>query len=714
ATNVEPWTATEFFHSAVDRIMTNEFFPYGIQHIGFDPSANPPRLGIPVYTNGSLFIEGNPRKPPIYNPRIQQLLQMTLNIYEATRTNDPSFAYPMLPTVLRPVFERRGDDIYIVRYQNETGVDLRQALNGGWYELNNPPPSIGTTDKFYDIPILFGARKGIPNFNEFTMNTVAHFTRKVQVERDPTLTRLVATNQMLIMSISNSFICEFWNSYSNSLTAQVPYPRPLELSVGVVSTALLTNNNPFQGISVNVSGYPATYPALSWSNGAPYAYRLTQVMNNTALAPSIYSSSTRTFKLFDQTTSANNAFELVDGSSPNRWGLSVSNRVLCFLFDNGRLIDCYASARMNSRVDLSRELDNAARGSSSAFLRMWDPTNGIQNQISTSRGPVPNGNEWVDYADLAGFSTIQAATAGFNAFMDPTRTATQQIMQAGFSPNIRILQVSSWEANDPLVHYTVYDLVGSPGTAGAPGGGGSVSNASAPNSATARLIPRAQSNIFTNELSPILSSPGYALGNKRYDPWGGVLPDPSTPPEKFRFAEKDPGVYVADNWDFPTQHFPSLGWLGRVHRGTPWQTIYLKAPDANYTMDDWALHTGAAFMPETFPTNDWRLLDVFTAAIHPNATRGRLSINQTNPAAWSAVFAGVPVTAALNTGSGFPPAFETNVQPSSVDTPLASIVESINQTRANVFGGQFRKLSEFMMVTNLTIGSPFFASFDPS
>jgi hypothetical protein len=698
ATNLEPWTATDFFHAAVDRLLTNEFFPYGITNVRLSGVRG--GAGIPVFTNGSVFINGNSNKPPIYSPRIQQLLQMTLNIYEATRSNDNTLVYPNLPTVLRPILERKSNgDIYIVGYQDETGPIDRSALSTGWYELQDAPAQISPSDKFYDIPFLFGARKGIPNFNEFTMNTVAQFSRKVQVQKDPTLTRIIATNQMLIMSISNSFICEFWNSYSNN--AQLPYPRQLEFSVGVVTTTRLFNNNGFSATNIFPNGDGGLYPPSSWSN----AYRLTKTMTNTALSPAIfynYPPNGPGFKLFDQNTSANNAFEKVGALSTNRWGLSVSNRVLCFLFDNNRLIDCYASARMNSHLDLSKELDNAAT-ESSAFQRMWDPVYGIQNQVTTSRGPVPNGNEWVDYADLAGFSTIQAATAGFEAFISGN-SVTQEIMQAGFSPTIRILQVSSWEANDPLVHYTVYDLFGGDSS------GGAFSN-----SAIARLTPRVPSSIYTNPLSSVVSSPGNSLGNKRYAPWGGVQPDPSNPqPAKFRFAEKDPGVYAPDFWDFPLQHFPSLGWLGRVHRGTPWQTIYLKAPDPDYTMEDWAAHTGAAFMPDTFPTNDWRLLDIFTAAVHPNATRGRLSINQTNPAAWAAVFASVPVTAAFNDGSGFPPAYETNVQPSSVDAPLAAIVENINLTRSNVFKGQFKKLSEFLMVTNLTIGSPYFANFDPT
>ncbi|MGH8247359.1 MAG: hypothetical protein ACREUU_13115, partial [Gammaproteobacteria bacterium] len=400
-----PWTATEFFHAAADRLLTNEFFPYRITNVRL--SGVPGGAGIPVFTNGSLFIDGNPNKAPIYSPRIQQLLQMTLNIYEAT-TNDFALQTTNLPTVLRPLFERQPNgDIYITGYTNETGRDLSSVISppggGGtfrWYELGDPAAPVGQNGSpnpdlnFYDIPILFGARKGIPNFNEFTMNTVAHFSRKVQVQKDTTGTRIIATNQMLLMSISNSFIAEFWNSYSNYANPQLAYPRQLDFSVGVVSTALLTNSNGFVGVSTVANGDALTNTPLSWSN----AYRLTKVITNTGLSPSIFYNDPPPgrFKLFDQNTSANNAFEIVGPLSRNHWGLSVSNRVLCFLFDNGRLIDCYASARMNSRLDLSAELDSyGAIGS--VFQTMWHPTDGIPNQIlvaSGNSGSPLSDSEW--------------------------------------------------------------------------------------------------------------------------------------------------------------------------------------------------------------------------------------------------------------------------------------------------------------------------------
>src|SRR5262249_14945301 len=43
----------------------------------------------------------------------------------------------------------------------------------------------------------------------------------------------------------------------------------------------------------------------------------------------------------------------------------------------------------------------------------------------------------------------------------------------------------------------------------------------------------------------------------------------------------------------------------------------------------------------THPINDWAILDLFTTAFNDNAARGRLGINQTNLAAWSAVLSGV-------------------------------------------------------------------------
>src|SRR4029079_672407 len=166
--------------------------------------------------------------------------------------------------------------------------------------------------------------------------------------------------------------------------------------------------------------------------------------------------------------------------------------------------------------------------------------------------------------------------------------------------------------------------------------------------------------------------------NNAYRPWGGSknVSASGTGGDKLAFSVgvKDPGIRRSDDWDFPIneranqkQHlFATIGELGRVHRGTPWQTVYLKSiykivNGTNAVLNGldptaWRNWSGSA---GTNPMFDWRLLDVFTTAANENATRGLLSVNQTNRAAWSAVLSGVvvptntvPYAEALSLGPG--------------------------------------------------------------
>ena len=62
------------------------------------------------------------------------------------------------------------------------------------------------------------------------------------------------------------------------------------------------------------------------------------------------------------------------------------------------------------------------------------------------------------------------------------------------------------------------------------------------------------------------------------------------------------------------------------------------------TARKWAEWTGNKTYEEgyyTRPVSDRLLFDVFTTSLNDNSARGRLPINQTNLAAWSAVFSGV-------------------------------------------------------------------------
>ncbi len=144
--------------------------------------------------------------------------------------------------------------------------------------------------------------------------------------------------------------------------------------------------------------------------------------------------------------------------------------------------------------------------------------------------------------------------------------------------------------------------------------------------------------------------------NFAYQPWGGYhLPNGSSlnaAPFDYDVRVKDPALQQSDNWDFPTNKLPNIGWLGRIHRGTPWQTVFMKP--SNEAVDDWRkwnndnillTNGGFAFIDAAFthPTADYGLFDLFTTSINDNAARGRLNINQTNLADWSAVLSGVSV-----------------------------------------------------------------------
>jgi hypothetical protein len=123
----------------------------------------------------------------------------------------------------------------------------------------------------------------------------------------------------------------------------------------------------------------------------------------------------------------------------------------------------------------------------------------------------------------------------------------------------------------------------------------------------------------------------------------------------------------------------------------------------------------------THPTNDWRVLDLFSTAFDANATRGRMSINQTNLAAWSAVLSGV--IALTNGGNGvlspwvIPPAGVYNPNPAVSNTwpAIVRIVNAINTVRSNtanptlpVFANQvFHRLGDLLSVPELTVASPF-------
>jgi hypothetical protein len=177
---------------------------------------------------------------------------------------------------------------------------------------------------------------------------------------------------------------------------------------------------------------------------------------------------------------------------------------------------------------------------------------------------------------------------------------------------------------------------------------------------------------------------------------------------------KDPLITSASAWNFPTNKYPSIGWLGRVHRGTPWQTVYFKSDNplneaepfpgwTNWSGSPW---TGIqAQAPDTYPTNDWAIADLFTTAPNDNAARGLLSVNNTNYAAWAAVLSGVMALTNINGGVPIDP---TNVYAFVDGTyPAINPTNGINYIRSANVNGLFHKIGQILQAPTLTVASPF-------
>ena len=363
---------------------------------------------------------------------------------------------------------------------------------------------------------------------------------------------------------------------------------------------------------------------------------------------------------------------------------------------SGRIVDYVQLSGPNSSRNLSAEIQSEYdKPNFQGYNGLWMTNlsnqgipNGIIYQIGVSLGNYGFSGDFLDTTlhenEIDGFRAfyhqglIYTGNPGESSAVGIANSTNA--MQTPYTPTANTYQHTTWQANDPLVHYLASDLT----------------------------VPA------NNALDANYNWPGnIGLLNARYFPWGGNPLLPSADTNRFNMAVKDPqaipsGSATSDNWDFPTNKFPTVGWLGRVHRGTPWQTVYLKA--SGVKANDWAIWTGDLNLFDAtnmVPGRDRLLFDIFTTALNDNATRGQLSVNQTHLAAWSAVFSGlvVPPISLTNTYGIISPA-----GPAGTNSQLGQLVVGINNTRnnTNLFPQQvFKHVGDILAVTNLTEQSPF-------
>jgi hypothetical protein len=728
-TTFVPWQPIDFFTNAANKMLADAGFAFTTTNIQVYP------------TN-------------YYQPSVHRLLQVAANIYDAT-TNRPAQQPPFPPSVFRPLFRRASlgpglpaTNVFIVGYREVTDAILASpklapalveldssTANVNLIPLQGQPFANDTAEPMVSgVPLVIGAKKGIPNFNEFSMQTYFYVSRLLEFKRigtDPN-TPVSQTNQMFVVAMTNAFGLESWNSYSNA------YPRNLQLEVAVNMTAIL-NTNPLTAgaiVSNRVSrGVFQTIPAgtwRGWNNARDVQFSLISPWGATNNCMFLTNSSyVNGFPWF---LTQNHIFQHGTGFYVPRWYLNLNTRVRAILVDTdlGRIVDYVNLNHWEPTVDITAKLTERDPSKPNDY---HDPgnqwlTNRVRNSVSINAATYGIINQILiginGTSDFNSFSfdpvsgrDAESAVDGFRFNLlgwspiypkDQGKTFYKSnVFYAPFDPYRPVYVHTSWQANDPLVHYTVGDLVD--------------------------LTVAETNRVDFYSHSPALDNIGQP--NARYEPWGGnPFGFRSTPTmAQTEISAKDPLVTRSDNWDFPTNKFANVGWLGRVHRGTPWQTIFLKSTNVLLrtggtfakNLGDWQKWTGnpnlIANLNQGFtkvftnnqvvidaylstPTNDWRLVDLFSAALNDNASRGKLSVNQSGLAGWSAVLAGVNVQPDLTTN--------TLVQPAGVYSPLSSplpplvqIVNGINATRTNFPGGSFQRLGDILATPQLTVASPY-------
>ncbi len=660
-----------------------------------------------------------------YTPAVHRLLQVTANLLDSS-TNNP------YPTIFRPCFISDGSNIFIAGYQLVNGPDssptsptfLRLPI-----DLNDPSfLGRGRIGRFpthlnvYGVPWIIGARKGLPNLNEIAMQSVAQITRKLLISR-PSLYADFSqykTTQMYVVGVSNVVGVEVWNSYRTN------YPRPVYIQADGVLSMTLTNDAPgFRPISrryalgganvvTNMGAISLGSNQWQGTGWMPEQFALPNsqsfqvpLLTNVVFIPdSIYQQNP---PALIQVTNIATIWSINLPGPPfpqPLWGLNITNRIRCIILDGGvagRVIDYVQLDGLNTFRDLAGEIYTSNR--LAGVTNMWStngPVNGIVgsmplglvNQIEISDGDIQSSDsDWANQMLSPPFGVAREfAIDAFRMFLqlqplfNQDTGNTNLVMQVPFTPTSKKYQPLTWQANDPLVHYTIDDLnhLGVPNT---------VYSATPPN----HVVPSVASNFWRY--------------TDRYDPWGGNpskgLVDPNL---DVNMALKDPMVRASDDWDFPSNAPLSFTALGRIHRGTPWQTIYFKASDiTNYitwtkwTGDSVVWSAGSSSIPDASfsrPVMDRDLINVLGPMLSTNNPSQQLSINNPDAGAWLAVLDGIPVL--------------TNSTPvttliMSSNSPQASLIsQSIANTRSNsVPTRRFAHLGDILATPQLSEQSPF-------
>lgn len=748
ATNFVPWTPAAFFTNAADRMLRTTF-PTNIALL-----VN----GRPIVTNVNIsFIPIYPVN--YYTPAVHRILQLAANMYDASTNKaynfvNQSFNQPPnnfdYPSVFRPYFGILGSGantiVYINGYTEQlqpgppnsipndpfwsVPLDLRRP--GDFTTLvNNARGGVNTINNIYAVPYVLGARPNLPNFNEFAVSSVVNLYRTLQMYRT-TPGGPIFTNVSYAMGISNVVGVQCWNSYTNYIV------RPGGIRINGSIDFSVENSNTFVGRSVRTNGYvfglqpsytvPISTTLNPWTNGVngvngnykiPTSFAVPIMGSYISITNGSYAVGNGNYTLTPTFLPLSRNYTVNHSYLPD-WGINITNRVRLVMQDVAtlRILDCVQLGGLGQVAGLDAQDSVLSNLLDSPMSNFWDPTpvspsnlmaRGINNQIATAANLALAEQAYPYWINAAGvpFKTIQTVVSGLDNFLVSNNLTGP--VQVGFAVPGVFAKTYVWSANDPLVHYTVGDL-----TDQTKSGAYALLNQ-----------PNTQINSNTVILSNLFTF------SPRYLPWNTYSAKTPLnnigPGNQLAYRDPLPGVGAgnpgnASVWQFPGNKYPNVGWLGRVHRGTPWQTVYLKAPGVDITtvpVSTWQAWTGNPNYFDaaaTQPVNDWQLMDLFTTAPNDNASRGQLSVNQTGAAAWAAVLDGV--IALSNSPTGLVPVVIDTTNFSATGQPLTgqAIINAIIQTNLTLLASQGRgymNVGQILSVPQLTTASPYLTGTGP-
>jgi hypothetical protein len=699
-----------------------------------------------------------------YTPSVHRLLQLAANLYDATTNRganpatDPGYPtsppYPYLPTVFRPLFYENPNhnpagqrQVFVTGYAEVTAKDM--TLGGKYgnpftgsrlpHDLSdaNDVTTLGTVqpyDMVYNVPLVIGAKKGLPSFDELTSDTQVQAARKLIYHRQGDLTNnpINEIDPAYFLTVTNVVGLQAWNSYAAN------YTRPVQLYAWPDTEVLITNLA--NGKQLNPTGYPSRLPTSDtyYQLPTPWPGYNATFPGSSFVTPLGPLGSPTTNYVFLPTNSVylynSQQFDASGLGQPNRtfgnsnnlfviphFQLTVKARLRFALVDQQtqRLLD-YVNLAANQTVDVTTNLVDGGCGTSYSPVYsksgMWctntaggNPTSfGIRLQIDVSSGVVRN-PDWTSC--LPDPLYIRDKDKGIDRFLfqfglgfgqpQPGEPPFARLspFTAPYSPFRNIHLITLWQANDPLVHYTVGDLQ------------------------NIRDLPQ---SVYLDDSTPPLPPTPFGQPNRRYEPWGGAPLSGSGRPTLYDLIVKDPVARqyaTSDDWDFPTNQLSSTNWLGRVHRGTPWQTIYLKAPGTTFT--NWVPWTGNSQLVTNFgqlstslvplngviydafltqPTNDWRLAGMLASLLGTNDSLHCLSANQASLAAWLGALDGMVVL--TNNEGPMPPDGLASLVMSSNSPQAATIAAAILTTRASQPNQSFQDPGDVLVTPELSVASP--------